>query len=132
MDEVQRGRATHEARSRQPHCRRSRDLPDAVEQVVTLGAPIIGGPKYTRAARYLRQRGLNLDWIEQEVARRNKKPIASKVSAIVSRSDGIVDWSASVDPADKSTQFIEKDLPHLGMGINQITMQLVLDELVGL
>lgn len=109
----------------------ARDLPESVEHVVTMGAPIIGGPKYTRAAGYLRQRGLNLDWIEQEVARRNQTPIACKVSAIVSRSDGIVDWSASVDPADKSTRFIEKDLPHLGMGINQMTMQLVLDELVG-
>ncbi|MCD9459438.1 alpha/beta hydrolase [Marinibactrum halimedae] len=110
----------------------ARDLPDAVDQVVTLGSPIIGGPKYTRAASYLRQRGLNLDWIEKEVARRNKTPIACKVSAIVSRSDGIVDWSASVDPNDQNTRFIESDVSHLGMAINQSTMQLVLSELAGI
>jgi hypothetical protein len=109
----------------------ARDLPDIIDQVVTLGSPIIGGPKYTRAAPFLRQRGLNLDWIEQEVERRNSKPINCKVSAIVSKTDGVVDWSASVNPTDTETYFIERDVAHLGMCINQLTMDLVLKELTG-
>lgn len=107
----------------------ARDLPDIVDQVVTLGSPIIGGPKYTKAAKILQARGLNLDWIEQEVDKRNQLPIKSKISAIVSKTDAIVDWSASVSPEDTSTKFIENNVSHLGMGINRSTMRLILEEL---
>lgn len=107
----------------------ARDLPDIVDHVVTLGSPIIGGPKYTKAAKLLKARGLNLDWIEKEVDKRNQLPIRTKVSAIVSKTDAIVDWSASVRLEDDSTKFIENNVSHLGMGINRSTMRLILEEL---
>ena len=107
----------------------ARDLPQYVDQVITLGAPVIGGPKYTSAAGLLSRRGLNLDWIELEVERRNQKPIKPPVSAIISRTDGIVDWSASILANDSTTRYITTDVSHLGMGINRRVMELVLQEL---
>lgn len=107
----------------------ARDLPQYVDQVVTLGSPVIGGPKYTSAAGLLSKRGLNLDWIELEVERRNQKPIKPPVSAIISRTDGIVDWSASFLANDSTTRYITTDVSHLGMGINRRVMELVLQEL---
>src|SRR5207249_7243215 len=35
--------------------------PSAVRRVVTLGTPVVGGPKYTRVARWLRRSGTDVD-----------------------------------------------------------------------
>lgn len=107
----------------------ARDVPEAVDQVVTMGSPLTGGPKYTSAAPALAKRGLDLNWIEAIVEERKKIPIPCKLSAIVSRSDGIVDWSASVLPSDDQTHYIEAEVSHLGMGFNRNVMNLVLREL---
>ena len=107
----------------------ARDLPNIVTNVVTLGSPLIGGPKYTAAAGVLKNRGLDLDWIERQVDKRNKIPIRSKATAIVSPSDGVVDISASVIPHDETTTYVEVDVSHLGMGVNRKAMQSVLEAL---
>ena len=107
----------------------ARDLPEMVDQVVTLGTPLTGGPKYTAAASVLAKRGLDLDWIEAGVEERKKRPIQCKLSAIVSKTDGVVDWSASVLPGDRQTRYIEVNVSHLGMGFNRETMSLVINEL---
>ncbi|SNC66017.1 hypothetical protein SAMN04487881_1466 [Marinobacter sp. es.048] len=107
----------------------ARDLPELVDHVVTLGSPVIGGPKYTGAASYLAGRGLDLDWIEAEVERRSLIPLKPPISAIVSKTDGVVDWSAAVLPGDQKTRYITEDVAHLGMGINRRVMELVVREL---
>ena len=107
----------------------ARDLPDIVEHVVTLGSPLIGGPKYTAAASILASKGLNLDWIEKEVNKRNKILLKCKSTSIVSPSDGVVGFSASIVPDDDVTRYIELDVSHLGMGINHKTLTAVLTEL---
>lgn len=107
----------------------ARDLPHIISHVVTLGSPLLGGPKYTAAAPILKKRGLDLDWIEREVNRRNRIPLQCKASAIVSPSDGVVDISASVIPNDQDTEYLKVNLPHLGMGINNRVFNLVLDAL---
>ena len=107
----------------------ARDLPDIVDHVVTLGSPLLGGPKYTAAAPLMAKRGLNLDWIEEEVNRRNQIPLQCKASAIFSPTDGVVDVSASKIPEDNNTQYIQVDVAHLGMGINSETLNYVLQAL---
>ncbi|MEW9799046.1 esterase/lipase family protein [Alteromonas sp. CYL-A6] len=109
----------------------ARTCPDCVEKVVTLGSPINGGPKYTSAAPYLARRGVDLDWIEQEVERRKQAmPLTCPVTAIVSPTDGIVDLSASVDNRDTTVTYCHHDIPHMGMGIASSAFQLVLSALV--
>jgi pimeloyl-ACP methyl ester carboxylesterase len=68
----------------------AREAPECLSCVVTLGSPVVGGPKYTLAASFFRERGMNLDWIEHEVAKRDARPIDVPITAIVSGTDGVV------------------------------------------
>ena len=96
----------------------ARDLPGIVERVVTMGSPTVGGPKYTAAARFFNRNGMDLDWIEREIARRESRPIAQPITAIVSKTDAIVDWNAAIDRSSPRVEHIELDAAHLGMGFN--------------
>ena len=88
----------------------ARDLPDVVDKVITMGSPTVGGPKYTAAAPFFEKRGQDLDWIEAEIARRDAVPIAQPVTAIVSRTDAVVDWNAALDQVSPNVNHIEVDL----------------------
>jgi pimeloyl-ACP methyl ester carboxylesterase len=107
----------------------ARDHPDCVDQVITLGAPVIGGPKYTAAAGRLATRGLDLDWIERQVQRRAQTPIQVPVTAIVSPSDAIVSQSAALDQQNPLTRHVLLDVPHLGMAINPTVWDAILEAL---
>jgi pimeloyl-ACP methyl ester carboxylesterase len=96
----------------------ARDLPDVVAHVITLGAPVIGGPKYTLSAPYFASRGIDPDWIEQEVARRDEVPIRCQVTAIYSKSDAVVAWEATIDRVSPNVQHVEVDAAHLGLVFN--------------
>lgn len=103
----------------------ARDLPDHVAQIVTLGAPIIGGPKYTKAASIFTARGFNLDWIEREAGKRDTRPIQQPLTVIYSKTDAVVDWRAAVDKISPNAQHIEVKASHLGMGFNRGIWRLI-------
>lgn len=107
----------------------ARDLPDIVDQVITMGSPIVGGPKYTSAARFFESRRQDLDWIEREIAKRESRPIEQPITAIYSKSDGVVGWSAAQDYVSKNVNHIEVSGAHLGLGFNPTVWRLVLDAL---
>ena len=108
-------------------CREAaRDLPEVIERVITFGSPTRGGPKYTAAAPFFRKRGMDLDWIEDEVARRESNPIRQPITAIYSRSDGIVDWRACIDHHSPRVHHVEVNAAHLGMGLNPTVWKEVL------
>lgn len=96
----------------------ARDLPDIVDRVITLGSPVVGGPKYTAAARFFRNKGMDLDWIEREVARRESRPIRQPITAIYSKSDGIVSWQAAIDRHSERVRHVEIDAAHIGLALN--------------
>lgn len=110
----------------------ARELPDVVDKVVTMGSPLIGGPKYTAAAPVFRRRGTDLDWIEAEIARREETvpPISQPITAIISKTDGIVDWNAVYDHKSPKVRHIEVDASHLGMGFNTKIWSYVLGALL--
>ncbi|MES2886342.1 MAG: alpha/beta fold hydrolase [Pseudomonadota bacterium] len=105
----------------------ARDLPQAVNRVITMGSPIIGGPKYTAAARALRRMGLDLDWIEAQVAARDARPIQQPLTSIISRSDGIVGRAAAIDRISPRVRHIEVAASHLGLGFNPLVWRHVLE-----
>ncbi len=107
----------------------ARDLPDLVDRVITLGSPTIGGPKYTAAASYFRRLGMDLDWIEEEIARREARPIVQPVTAIYSKSDAIVSWPAAMDYHSERVRHIEVNAPHLGLGYNPTVWRHILGAL---
>ncbi|MFK7829939.1 MAG: esterase/lipase family protein [Congregibacter sp.] len=97
----------------------ARDLPDIVDRVVTMGTPVSGGPKYTAAAGLFLSRGQDLDWIEGEINLRARREISQPITAIFSKTDGIVGCEAAQDHHNSRVKHIEIDAAHLGMGFNQ-------------
>jgi pimeloyl-ACP methyl ester carboxylesterase len=96
----------------------ARDLPEMVEEVITLGTPVQGGPKYTRAAAFFRGRGMDLDWIERGVARRESTPIRAPITAIASPTDAVVGHAATFDRHSPRVRHVDVDAAHLGLVFN--------------
>lgn len=96
----------------------ARNLEDKIDQVITMGSPVIGGPKYTKGAVIYRRKGFDLDWIEREVDKRNQQPLKLPITAIFSKSDKVVEWRSTIDKINPQVEHIEIDCAHLGMGFN--------------
>jgi pimeloyl-ACP methyl ester carboxylesterase len=107
----------------------ARDLPGAVAHVITLGAPVQGGPKYTTAAPFFRRRGMDLDWIEREVAKRDATPISTPITAIVSASDGVVGHAAAIDHVSPNVRHVPIDAAHVGLCFNPAVWALIVQAL---
>ena len=97
-----------------------------VREVITLGTPIIGGPKYTSVAnRFAESAKLDLDAFEREVHERNSVGIKQPVTSIYSKADGIVGWQASIDTYNKQANNIQVNSSHFGLGANGKVWQLI-------
>lgn len=107
----------------------ARDLPDLVEEVITLGTPVQGGPKYTRAAAFFRGRGMDLDWIERGVAQREITPIRARITAIASPTDAVVGHAATFDHHSPDVRHVDIDASHLGLCFNPTVWRLIADTL---
>ncbi len=94
----------------------ARERPDLVERVITLGAPVVGGPSYTASAPMYARRGYDLDEIKASVLERERRPIEVPVFAVYSRSDGVVAWRACIDRfANPRVEHHELRSSHLGL-----------------
>ena len=97
-----------------------------VSEVITMGTPIIGGPKYTVAGRrFAEQSGLDLDAFESKVHERNSIGINQPVTSIYSKSDGVVGWQASIDVYNRQARNIRVNSSHFGLGINPRVWRLI-------
>jgi len=103
----------------------ARERPAAARQVITLGSPVVGGPKYTAAAGFYRRQGIDLDAIEAEVEARNRQPFTTPVTAIYSRSDGVVAWRACIDPYAAQVEHVEVEATHLGLGFSPRVYEII-------
>ena len=97
----------------------ARFFPECVREVITLGTPVTGGPKYTSVgARMAKIRNINLDTLEQEVLERNRQGFEQPVTVIYSKKDGVVSWKASIDVYNAQAKHIEVNSTHLGIGVH--------------
>jgi pimeloyl-ACP methyl ester carboxylesterase len=96
----------------------ARERPNLVTRVITLGSPVVGGPKYTASHRYYLRQGYDLDEIEATVAARDKVPLNVPVTAIYSKRDGVVTWQACIDRVNPGTEHVEVGTSHLGLGLS--------------
>ena len=103
----------------------ARDLPEHVARVITLGTPVVGGPKYTAVASAYRRRGVDLDAVERAVRERARRPIRRPITAIFSRNDQIVSWQACVDTSSPEVEHVEVDATHVGLGFSADVFQIV-------
>ena len=107
----------------------ARERPDLVRQVITLGTPVVGGPKYTVAARAYRRRGFDVDALAAEVESRKQTCLRTPVTAIYSRADGIVAWKACIDRAATHVEHIEVPTTHLGFGFSADVYKIIAQRL---
>lgn len=107
----------------------AREHPDEICRVVTLGSPVIGGPRYTATAEWYRSKGHDLDAIERAVMDRYATPLRVPVTAIYSRHDGVVAWQACIDRWSPNVRHVEVDETHVGLGFAPRVLGLVADEL---
>ena len=98
----------------------ARELPDRVRQVITLGSPVVGGPKYTRVGNWFWGSPEDLDRLEAQIHERNLRGIHVPVTSIYSRTDGVVAWRASVDHYNAHAVNLPVPGSHLGLGVNPV------------
>lgn len=102
----------------------------AVREVITLGTPIVGGPKYTSVGkRFAKRAGIDLDAFEQEVHERNSIGFQQPVTSIYSKLDGVVGWRASIDNYNPQARNIAVCSSHFGMGGHGRVWRLIADTL---
>ena len=102
-----------------------RDRPDLVEKVITLGTPVVGGPKYTASARILRRSGYDIEAMAAEASRRQQSPIGVPIAAVFSRTDGVVTWEACIDYKNRKVEHFEVTSSHLGFIFNPDVYRLI-------
>jgi hypothetical protein len=96
--------------------------------VITLGSPVIGGPRYTATAERYRAQGHDLDELERAVMQRYATPLRAPVSAIYSKRDGIVAWQACVDRWSPDVRHVEVGETHVGLVLSPRVLAVVAEE----
>lgn len=112
----------------------AREYPDMVRAVITLGTPFGAGVKPDAASEPLRRiyrlfNSGNINIEDPALARRGLTPPPVPTTSIYSKSDGLVDWEASVNPAEPGAESIEVSSSHLGMIVHPPAVAAVLDRL---
>jgi pimeloyl-ACP methyl ester carboxylesterase len=107
----------------------ARERPEAIHQVITLGTPVVGGPKYTVAARAFHRRGIDLDAMAAEIAARNKILLQTPVTAIYSRADTFVAWEACIDHHGSNVEHVEVRTTHMGFGFSPQVYKIIARQL---
>ena len=110
----------------------ARLFPEAVREVITLGTPVTGGPKYTAAAkRYASRNDIDVDELEQEVLARNQIGFEQPITVLFSKRDGIVSWRAALDVYNDHALHVEVDCTHLGIGVHPKSWEVIAHTLSG-
>jgi pimeloyl-ACP methyl ester carboxylesterase len=107
----------------------AREHPGEVRKVVTLGSPVIGGPRYTATAEWYRSQGHDLAEMERAVKDRYAIPLRVPVTAIYSKRDGVVAWQACIDKWSPDVRHIEVSETHVGLGFAPRVLAIVADEI---
>ncbi len=104
----------------------AREHPEWVDQVITLGSPVIGGAKFTAVGRSYKRKGVDLDRMASAAdARETAKTIPVPVTALYDRHDGIVSWGACIDRHNRHVRHIEVRCSHLGMVVDRGVFDIV-------
>ncbi|MDX1958021.1 MAG: hypothetical protein SFU98_05580 [Leptospiraceae bacterium] len=96
----------------------ARDNPSLVNKVITLGSPIVGGPKYTSISKQYMEGRIDLDELEKEIDQRYEVPIPNPILVIYSKSDNIVSWNACIDVYSPNVIHKEVNSTHIGLIVN--------------
>jgi pimeloyl-ACP methyl ester carboxylesterase len=110
----------------------ARERPDLIRSVVTLGSPVRGGVGGTSIGRMVTaQTGLTSAQISSLLRQRQKTPITTPITAIYSKTDGVVAWQACVDDVNPDVTHHVVQSSHMGLGFNAGVYRLVGKALAG-
>lgn len=103
----------------------AREVQQNVSRIVTIGSPVVGGPKYTAVKALYDIKGTDIDSIENSTLKRFEQPIVCPIVALYCKKDSIVSWQACIDRFSPNVEHIEIDTPHLSMGISKEVINLL-------
>lgn len=104
------------------------ELPDTVRSVITLGSPLSGDPKGTNVRKVFEwASGFDAEdpRLKALLGGHPEVPLTS----ILSKSDGVVHWRASLAPERERSETIEVQASHLGLGVNPVVLWAIADRL---
>jgi hypothetical protein len=97
----------------------ARDRPDLVRSVVTLGSPVRGGVHGTSIGRWVsRESGLTPEQMSRILEERQHRAIEVPITAIYSKTDGVVSWQACIDEHSPRVSHRQVESSHLGLVVN--------------
>lgn len=103
---------------------------DLVRQVITLGTPVRGGPGASSIGRLVASSlGVNPQDLRRMQDQRERSPIRVPITALYSRTDGVVAWQASIDEQNPDVEHIEVGGSHIGLGVNADVYRIVAERL---
>jgi len=106
----------------------AKEMPELVRCVITLGSPFAGPPQATNAWwLFERVSGHPEPDAAMQAALRVAPPVPT--TSIYSRTDGIVAWQCSLNPAGPLAENIEVHASHIGLGLNPLAMVAIADRL---
>lgn len=109
----------------------ARKCPDKVRRLVTLGSPVVGGAKYTVFAGQYRKQGYDLDELERAIDAREARALPCPVTAVYTRSDGIVGWGSCIDRWHPQVRHVEVRASHMGLAVDAGTFAVIARALAG-
>jgi hypothetical protein len=107
----------------------ARERPDLIHRVITLGTPVIGGPKYTVVARRFQRRGIDMAAIEAQIELRKEISLCTPITAIYSRADAVVAWEACIDDNGNGVEHVEVRTTHVGLGFSPEVYKIIAQRL---
>jgi pimeloyl-ACP methyl ester carboxylesterase len=97
----------------------ARDCPRLVRSIVTLGSPVRGGVHGTSIGRWVAQQtGMTPEQMRRILAERQGRLIETPITAIYSKTDGVVAWQACVDESNPQVTHVEVASSHMGLVVN--------------
>ncbi len=108
----------------------ARLAPWAVRQVITMGSPFRDGHQANNARRiFERVSGKEIDNFDVALLERVRKTPPVPSTAIYTRTDGIVAWQTCIDDVDETTENVEVEGSHFGLGHNPTVLWVLADRL---
>jgi pimeloyl-ACP methyl ester carboxylesterase len=99
---------------------------DLVRQVITLGTPVRGGPGASSIGRLVASSlGVSAQDLRRIQENRERTPIRVPITAVYSRSDGVVAWQAAIDDRSPDVEHVEVESSHVGLGVNAEVYRIV-------
>jgi hypothetical protein len=111
----------------------TKDMPERVDQLITLGSPYMGIREPNRAERTYQwiKKGQKIKDVKEEWIDKIQEPVDVPTTAIYSKKDGIVSWKVCREEKDTDMhRNVEVKCSHIGMGMHKEVLKIVGDVLL--